>query len=186
LQISFSSFSKPRQDALQRGIVLVVLDQLECLGAGANFLGDPVQLIIEHIAEALGENEREDEVLKLWSVLRATNRTGDVPYLGFERFIIPVFHLVSWLGDRRGLCATTLDESEAVTDYTACCGNYNSPHCPHQNLGEIGPLLTKLVGLPPGFIVALETLRGSSTLSRLPADACLIVSLAKTRFEGNP
>ena len=59
--------------------LLVVLHQLERLGARADLLGDAVQLVVEHVAQALGEDEREDEVLVLRRVLRAADGTGGVP-----------------------------------------------------------------------------------------------------------
>ena len=67
--------------------LLVVLDELEPLGARADFLGDAVDLVIEHVAEALGEDEREDELLVFRRVLGAADGTGGVPDPGFERFV---------------------------------------------------------------------------------------------------
>ena len=52
---------------------LVVLHQLERLGTRADLFGDAVQLIIERITKALCENEREDIILELGSILRAQN-----------------------------------------------------------------------------------------------------------------
>ena len=67
--------------------LLVVLDQLERLGARTDFLGDAVQLVIEYVAEPLGKDEREDEFLVLRSVLRTTDRAGGVPNPGLKRFV---------------------------------------------------------------------------------------------------
>jgi hypothetical protein len=52
---------------------------LAIVRAPADFLGDAVQLVIEHIAEALGENEREDVVLVFPCVLGAADRTSGIP-----------------------------------------------------------------------------------------------------------
>lgn len=71
---------------------LVVLHQLERLGARADLFGDTVQLVIENIAEALGEDEREDVILELGRILRAANGTGGGPDPGFEGFVITIFH----------------------------------------------------------------------------------------------
>ena len=67
---------------------LVVLDELERLGPRADFLGDAVQLVIEDIAQALGEDERQDVVLVLRRILRAANGARRIPNPGFERFIV--------------------------------------------------------------------------------------------------
>ena len=71
---------------------LVVLHQLERLGARADLFGDAIQLVIEDIAQALGEDEREDVVLELGRILRAANGTGGVPDPGFEGFVVTVGH----------------------------------------------------------------------------------------------
>jgi hypothetical protein len=63
---------------------LVVLHELECLGARADFLRDAVQFVVEDVAEALGEDEREDELLVLGRILRAADGTGGIPNPGFE------------------------------------------------------------------------------------------------------
>ena len=69
-----------------------MLDQLERLGARADFLGDAVQLVVEDVAEALGEDEREDVVLVLRRILGAADGAGGVPDPGFEGFVVTVFH----------------------------------------------------------------------------------------------
>ena len=67
--------------------LVVLLDELERLGARADLVGDAVQLIVEDVAEALGEDEREDEVLELRRFLRAADGARGVPDPGFEGFI---------------------------------------------------------------------------------------------------
>ena len=57
-----------------------------------SLFGDTVQLVIENIAEALGEDEREDVVLELRRILRASNGTSGVPDPGFEGFVVTIFH----------------------------------------------------------------------------------------------
>jgi len=64
----------------------VGLNQREGLLARADFLRDAVQLVVEHVAEALGEDEREDVVLVLRRVPGAADGAGRVPYPGFEGF----------------------------------------------------------------------------------------------------
>jgi len=66
--------------------------ELEGLLARADFLRDAVQLVIEDIAQALGEDEREDVVLELGRILRAANGTGCIPDPGFEGFVVTVGH----------------------------------------------------------------------------------------------
>jgi hypothetical protein len=63
---------------------VIGLHELERFLARAHFLGDPVQLIVENIAEALGENERQDVVLLFRGILCPTNRAGCVPDPGFK------------------------------------------------------------------------------------------------------
>ena len=67
--------------------LLVVLDELERLGPRADFLGDAVQLVVEDIAQPLGEDQREDELLVFRRILRAADGTRRIPDPGFERFI---------------------------------------------------------------------------------------------------
>ncbi len=66
--------------------LVIGLGELEGLLARPDLGGDAVQLVIEDVAEALGEDEREDEVLVLRRVLRATDGAGGVPDPGFEGF----------------------------------------------------------------------------------------------------
>jgi hypothetical protein len=66
---------------------VVGLGELEGLLARADFLRDAVQLVIEHIAEALREDEREDVVLLFRSILGPANRAGGIPDPGFEGFV---------------------------------------------------------------------------------------------------
>ncbi len=67
--------------------LLVVLNELERLGARADLLGDAVQFVVEHVAEPLGEDQREDEFLEFRRVLRAADRARGVPNPRFERFV---------------------------------------------------------------------------------------------------
>jgi hypothetical protein len=71
---------------------LVALHKFERLGSRADLFGDAVQLVIEHIAEALGEDEREDVVLKLGRIFSATDGTCGIPDPGFERLVTISFH----------------------------------------------------------------------------------------------
>ncbi len=67
---------------------MVFLDELERLLARANFPGDAVQFIVENVAQPLGEDQREDEVLELRGLLRTADGAGSVPYPGFELFLL--------------------------------------------------------------------------------------------------
>ena len=67
--------------------LVVGLDELEGLLARADFRGDAVQLVIEDVAEALGEDERQDEVLVFGCILGPANGAGGVPDPGFEGFV---------------------------------------------------------------------------------------------------
>jgi hypothetical protein len=53
--------------------------------AGADLSGDAVQFVVEDVAESLGEDQREDEVLELRRFLRAADAARGVPDPGFER-----------------------------------------------------------------------------------------------------
>ena len=55
----------PLQRQVKADKFLVVLHQLERLGTRADLFGDTIQFVIEQVAQALGENEREDVVLEL-------------------------------------------------------------------------------------------------------------------------
>ena len=61
--------------------------ELEGLLARADFRGDAVQLVIEDVAQALGEDERQDEVLVFGRILGPANGAGGVPDPGFEGFV---------------------------------------------------------------------------------------------------
>ena len=74
------------RSAVARGSV-IALGELERLFPRPDLGGDAVQLVIEDIAEALGEDEREDEVLVFRRVLRATDGTGGVPDPLFEGLV---------------------------------------------------------------------------------------------------
>ncbi|TQN50774.1 hypothetical protein DLNHIDIE_00629 [Acidithiobacillus thiooxidans ATCC 19377] len=69
---------------------VVGLGELESLLARANLGSDAVQFVIEDVAKAPGENEREDVVLVFRRVLGATDGTRGVPDPGFERFVFTV------------------------------------------------------------------------------------------------
>jgi hypothetical protein len=71
---------------------VVGLGELEGLLARGDFGGDAVQLIIEDVAEALGENEGEDVVLVFRRVLCAANGAGGVPDPRFEGFLRFGYH----------------------------------------------------------------------------------------------
>jgi hypothetical protein len=45
--------------------LLVVLNQLKRLSPRADLLRDPVDLVVEHVAETLGENQGKDKLLEL-------------------------------------------------------------------------------------------------------------------------
>ena len=77
----FGSIGRIEADEL-----LVVLHQLERFGPRADLLGDAVQLIIEDVTQALGEDERKDELLVFRRVLGAADRAGGIPDPGFEGF----------------------------------------------------------------------------------------------------
>ncbi len=80
---------------------LIALDELEGFGAGVvDLLGDAVELVIEDIAQALGEDERENELLVFGCVLGAADAAGGIPDPGFERFAIDV-HTVDGLQTSR-------------------------------------------------------------------------------------
>ena len=63
------------------------LHQLERLLARTHLGGDAVQLIVEHVAEPLGEDQRQDVVLVFRRVLGAADRAGGFPDPGFEGFV---------------------------------------------------------------------------------------------------
>ena len=64
--------------------------ELEGLLARADLGCNAVQLVVEDIAEALGEDQREDVVLVFRRVLGSPNRTGGVPDPGFDGFPVTV------------------------------------------------------------------------------------------------
>ena len=94
-----------------------MLHQLERLGPRTDFLRDAVDLVLEHVAEALGENERKDKLLVFGRILRAADGTRGVPNPGFERFVRRFRHRreisesrCSW---KDGVCAR-LDTSPSI------------------------------------------------------------------------
>ena len=67
--------------------LLVGLHHAECLCAAAHLGGNAVELIIKHIAQALGEDERQDIVLVLGGILRTADGAGGVPYPRLEALV---------------------------------------------------------------------------------------------------
>jgi hypothetical protein len=65
---------------------VVGLGELEGLLARADFLRNAVQLVVEDVAEALGEDEGEDVVLVFRCVLGPADGAGGIPDPGFEGF----------------------------------------------------------------------------------------------------
>jgi hypothetical protein len=61
---------------------------LKSFGSSPYFFGDAIEFIVEHIAQALGEDQRQDVILVLRRVLRATDGAGGVPQPLFERFVV--------------------------------------------------------------------------------------------------
>ena len=64
--------------------------ELEGLLARTDLGGDAVHLVVEDVAEALGEDEREDEVLVFRCVLGPADGAGGVPDPGLEGFPVSV------------------------------------------------------------------------------------------------
>ena len=67
--------------------LVVSLDELEGLLPRADLCGNAVHFVIEDVAEALGEDERENIVLVFRRVFSPADGTGGIPYPGFERFV---------------------------------------------------------------------------------------------------
>ena len=78
------------QGQVEADELVVGLGELEGLLARADLLGDAVQLVVEDVAQALGEDEREDVVLVFRRVLGAADGAGGIPDPGFERFVFTV------------------------------------------------------------------------------------------------
>ena len=70
--------------------LVICLRQLEGFFARADFLCDAVQFVIEYITQALGKDERQDEVLVLGCILGPANGTGRIPDPGLDGFILLV------------------------------------------------------------------------------------------------
>src|SRR5439155_8051159 len=119
---------------------LVVLHELECLGARTDFLRDAIQFVIEDIAQAFGEDERENELLVFGRVLRAANGAGGIPNPGFKRFVRGVGHLLFW---EFFVCRVLL--SHANDDFDLRAGQENwrqaNPILGIENLHEIEGIL---------------------------------------------
>ena len=70
--------------------LVVGLDELEGHLPRVDPCGNAVHFVIEDVAEALGEDERENIVLVFRRILGPADRAGGIPYPGFERVeIIP-------------------------------------------------------------------------------------------------
>lgn len=74
---------------------MVSSGELEGLLARTDLGGNTVQLVIKDIAETLGEDERQDEVLVFRSILGTPDRTGCGPDPGFEGFPLPLLLAIS-------------------------------------------------------------------------------------------
>ena len=70
--------------------LVVGLGELEGLLARTDLGGDAVQLVVEDVAQPLGEDQRQDVVLVFGSILGAANGAGGVPDPGFEGFGVGV------------------------------------------------------------------------------------------------
>ena len=108
-----------REGQVEADKLLVASDQVEGLGAGADLLGDAVELVVEDVAEALGEDEREDELLVFGCILGAADGAGGVPNPGFEGFAVAVFAVgsvghVGFLTFRSGISLPKHRENEPV------------------------------------------------------------------------
>ncbi len=67
--------------------LVVGFDELEGHLPRADLCGNAVHFVIEDVAEALGEDERENIVLVFRRILGPADRAGGIPYPGFERFV---------------------------------------------------------------------------------------------------
>jgi hypothetical protein len=115
------------QGQVEANEFLVALHELERLSSRADFFGDAVHLVIENIAEAFGEDERENVILKLGRVLGAANGTRGIPYPGFERLVVTIFHSGFLAWGSSWSCTTMLNYSEAVIDYKGEAGITTAP-----------------------------------------------------------
>ena len=68
--------------------LFVVLDESKGLGARTDLFGNSVQLVVEHIAEPLGEDQRQNILLVLRRIFCPANRTRRIPDPGFQRLIV--------------------------------------------------------------------------------------------------
>jgi hypothetical protein len=78
------------QGQIEADQLVVGPGELEGLLARADFPGDAVQFVVEDVAQALGEDEREDVVLVLGRILGPADGTGRIPDPGFEGFAAAV------------------------------------------------------------------------------------------------
>ena len=65
-----------------------MLDESKGLGARTDLFGNSVQLVVEHIAEPLGEDQRQNILLVLRRIFCPANRTRRIPDPGFQRLIV--------------------------------------------------------------------------------------------------
>lgn len=68
--------------------LVIGLGELEGLLARADFSGYAVQLVVEHIAQALGEDQWQDEILVFGRILGTTDGASSVPDPGLDGFIL--------------------------------------------------------------------------------------------------
>ena len=73
--------------------LVVGLGEPERFLARADLLRDAVQLVIEDVAQALGEDEGEDVILVFRRILGTANGAGGVPDPGFKGFFFFLSHL---------------------------------------------------------------------------------------------
>ena len=67
--------------------LVVGLDELEGHLPRADLCGNAVHFVVEDVAEALSEDEREDIVLVFRRILGPADRASGIPNPGFERFV---------------------------------------------------------------------------------------------------
>ena len=79
------------QGEVEADELVVGLGELEGLLARADLGGDAVQFVVEDVAEALGEDQREDVVLVFRRVLGPADGAGGVPDPGFEGLLRGAF-----------------------------------------------------------------------------------------------
>jgi hypothetical protein len=95
---------------------------LEC----PHLLGEAV---VEHVREPLEEDQREDEILELGSISRATNRAGRVPEPRFEGSRVQV--LVGVLNSRTGRLRPALRSGVSAVTPPFPCHPFSHGSCSH-------------------------------------------------------